>query len=315
MRVNKLVDIIVPNDLVEFRVDLGQKFYTIPSNSAQGLCLFLNGQYGSGTELEFQKIYMSIIKNGYFVVDVGAHFGFYTILAAERVGKSGLVLAFEPSTYNFEILNYNVMINGYSNVKLYNFGLGDTNTVATLGVAKAAKSGENTMAINGDIQFMEKIIIERFYDVYQQERFERVPDLVKIDVEGAELLVLRGFDDLLSRIKCVMCEIHPNKMKKLGTTPHELFELLRANQFKIYLIKDKKLQILDAASLLNNRCHILAINACAKKSLIQEVEKALYKDYTINAKQISRNRSFEYTIRRIIAQLIWKSISKIKNEG
>jgi len=102
---------IVPNELVEFVIDKGQRFFTIPSFSAQGYYLFVTGHYGVATELVFQKIFASVVKQGYFVVDVGAHFGYHTLIAAERVGNSGLVLAFEPSHFNFRTLKLNTKIN------------------------------------------------------------------------------------------------------------------------------------------------------------------------------------------------------------
>ncbi|MBE8540562.1 FkbM family methyltransferase [Geoglobus acetivorans] len=283
--------LFIPNKLVEFIIDKGQKFFTVPTFSAQGYYLFLTKKYGAGSELEFQKIFASIIKEGYIVVDVGAHFGFYTLIAAERVGDSGIVLAFEPSSFNYEILTLNINSNNYKNIETFNFALGDTNTIAKLALPKGSKSGENTMGIAENAEIVENVQVKRFDSIFYEDKLlTRAPDIIKIDVEGAEVLVLRGFGDILHNVKYILCEIHPNQMKLLDTDTRELFEIFQSKGFGIYIIQDnKKLAKLVTHKAIEKRCHIVAINTHIfnEKEELQKISDALQQPYTLGAKKLT----------------------------
>lgn len=295
----------VPNELTKFIIDRGQKFYTIPALSAQGRILLLTKRYGIGSELEFQKIFSYTISRGDIVVDVGAHFGFYTLIAAERVGNSGVVLAFEPSSLNYKILTMNVHNNGYNNVKLLNFALGDANTTAKLALPKSGKSGENTMVTIEEAKMTEIIEVRRFETLFYEDNIlTRAPDVVKIDVEGAEVLVLRGFGDLLSDVGYIFCEIHPKQMKFLNTDIRELFDILYSKNFSIYVItmqnNNYKLVKLTDPSKIKDRCHIIAINSrfFDEKIEYKKISNILQKQYTLGAKKIEL-----HSTKRILSNL------------
>lgn len=264
---SKILDLIeqrlVPNELVEVSIDKGQRYFINPGFSAQGYKLFLTNKYGAGSELEFQKLFSYIVRDGYIVVDVGAHFGFYTLIAAERVGSSGRVLAFEPSSFNYRILLLNIKNNRYKNIIPFNFALGDKNTKCKIGLLNNAKSGENTMAITDDAKYVEEVSLKRFDTVLKDSKIlqqVKALDVVKIDVEGAEVLVLKGFGKLLNRVKYILCEIHPNQIKLLGTDLKEFFKMLKTKGFRIFIIKGLNVEELKNPDEIKERVHTIAIN-------------------------------------------------------
>jgi FkbM family methyltransferase len=63
-------------------------------------------------------LFKGIVKEGMVVVDIGANIGYYTLIAAKLVGKSGIVYVFEPMPSNYECLCKNIEVNGYTNVVL-----------------------------------------------------------------------------------------------------------------------------------------------------------------------------------------------------
>jgi FkbM family methyltransferase len=79
------------------------------------------------------------------VLDVGAHNGFYTLLASKRVGPTGQVIAFEPSPRERQRLLSNLWINGCSNVIVEPVALADEDSVATLFVVSGAETGCNSL--------------------------------------------------------------------------------------------------------------------------------------------------------------------------
>lgn len=97
--------LVVPEGYVPlYLCNLGLTYFFNPSDSAQGLQLYLHGKYGAGSELLAQLAFYNVIRKGDVVVDVGAHYGFYTLLAAKKAGDEGTVLSFEPSKENFRVL-------------------------------------------------------------------------------------------------------------------------------------------------------------------------------------------------------------------
>jgi FkbM family methyltransferase len=140
-------------------------------------------------------------RKGETVIDVGAHFGMYTLNAAKKVGEDGIVISFEPDERNFNLLKKNVRLNGFRGVKLYNKALDRSN-------------GKKTLFLTVDPLFSSllpstetrgKIAIETLTldSVIQDLKLTQI-DWVKIDVEGNELSVLEGgintFTNLVNRI-------------------------------------------------------------------------------------------------------------------
>lgn len=90
----------------------GQKILISKDDLSTSRRLLVYGEYVQETT-EFLK---GAIREGMVVADIGANIGYYTLLAAKRVGTSGRVYAFEPDPRCVEILRKNILLNGHSNV-------------------------------------------------------------------------------------------------------------------------------------------------------------------------------------------------------
>lgn len=134
------------------------------------------------------------ITKGTFV-DVGAHIGRYTVMVAKTLGINGKVIACEPSPDTFSALMRNIRVNNLSNVTALNLAVGDrdgtgilyfhgTDPILHSLVRKAANSVPVT------IRTLDSLLSELKIDDLK---------LVKIDVEGAEMLVLRGAKETLQK--------------------------------------------------------------------------------------------------------------------
>ena len=143
------------------------------------------------------------LKPGMTVFDLGANFGQYTLLAAKCVGDKGQVHSFEPSGRMFRELKFNIELNGFSDMCVLN----DLAVFDTTGTAKLSRyeEGAEVYASLGSHQREEATVIGheevktvRLDDYIEERRVDRV-DFIKIDIEGAELLALRGAEKLLSR--------------------------------------------------------------------------------------------------------------------
>lgn len=215
----------------EIIIDGDQKLYTGGIVGPRTLlALYHNGSH----EPHVSSLFCSLLKNGMTVIDVGALIGYYTLLAAKRVGNCGKVLAFEPSPTAFSLLLKNIKINNWNNVRAFKYAVSDKNGKKTFDLSRLSfahtKSFDtivvNTVSIDS---FLHSLSIE---DV----------DLVKIDVEGAELEVLRGMKRILSQGKVkIICEVHPGRLSSLGYSTEDVENILKEYGYKIYLIGKKEL--------------------------------------------------------------------------
>jgi len=144
-----------------------------------------------------------LLRPGMVVFDLGANLGQYTLLAAKCVGKQGQVHSFEPSHRMFRELEFNIKLNGFSDICILN----SLAVCDTCGTAKLSRyeEGAEVYASLGSQERQEATVIGyeevktvRLDDYIEEQRVDRV-DFIKMDIEGAELLALRGAEKLLRR--------------------------------------------------------------------------------------------------------------------
>ena len=137
------------------------------------------------------------IKKGNTVIDVGANIGYYTVLSADKVGKTGKVYAFEPDKVNFEILKKNIEANNLKNVEIINVAVG-----SKVGKLKLHKSKENLgdHKLYGNDKEIEEVEIIKLDDFLKDKKI----DLTKIDTQGWEPEVIEGAKKIISKNKPIM---------------------------------------------------------------------------------------------------------------
>jgi FkbM family methyltransferase len=138
-------------------------------------------------------------KDGFTVVDVGAHVGIYTVKAANKVGKRGCVISVEPDPYNYRLLIENVKMNNLNkNVIPLNIALGNLKGKAKLYLGERGKC-HSLLPISK--RFIEVEV--NTLDNVMQRLDLRHCDILKIDVEGYELEVLKGAQETLKNTSMV----------------------------------------------------------------------------------------------------------------
>lgn len=191
-------------------------------------------------ERKYMDLFCSKIEEGDVVVDIGGYIGIFSLLASERVGDKGCVYAFEPVPRNYERLMRNLKVNQVKNVNAYNLGLSDKNETLSFSVprenpAESSLAGSWTELTSGTKlnKDMIKAKLMPFDQFYKDKNLSRV-DIVKIDVDGAELKVLKGMRNTLSNSNdaVLFLEVTPPLIKLLGGSVVELVELLLDCGFK-----------------------------------------------------------------------------------
>lgn len=142
------------------------------------------------------------VQPGFTVVDVGGHHGLFSILFSRLVGEAGRVLTWEASPRNAEIFRGNLARNGCGNVTLTTHALG-----AARGEVRFRANGGNTIVANAAVEVASDSVMQVYRLDDELPPGTRV-DLLKIDVEGSELAVLRGATALLAQRPIIDLEIH-----------------------------------------------------------------------------------------------------------
>lgn len=157
-----------------------------------------NNEFVLGTwEQTMQDIFLRFIKQGDSVYDLGAHQGFLAMLASRLINGEGKVYAFEPLPSNFNRMEENIQRNAIKNCVLYNVAVSDSSKLVKF--SSSQEDVSNTY-IKSSPAFQSKSFVE-VKAVSLDELLEKneltPPDFIKIDVEGAELDVLKGAAKIL----------------------------------------------------------------------------------------------------------------------
>lgn len=171
------------------------------------------------------------LKPGHTVVDVGANVGYFTALAAQRVGPAGRVVAIEPSPYAFGRLRRMLP----ANCTAENIGLSDAPGELALYLDASAGNHTPTMSLEapeGAAHEYARVPVETLDDVAARLGIERI-DLMKIDVEGHEPRILAGARRLCEagKVRAVLCEFNEFWLRKVGSSSEELAATFRRYGF------------------------------------------------------------------------------------
>jgi FkbM family methyltransferase len=141
---------------------------------------------------------LKVLRPRSVFIDVGAHIGRYFFPIAKLVGENGLVIAIEPDPPAFKSLLMGVKLNNLRNVLVLNIALGDGEDRAIL-CQKLVTATSSIAEFDKCRRFVE-VPLKRLDSVVEELRLKRV-DAIKIDVEGAEIQVLKGAVNTITRFK------------------------------------------------------------------------------------------------------------------
>jgi FkbM family methyltransferase len=178
----------------------------------------------------------NVTAPGWVCIDVGACFGWYTVLFSRRVGQYGHVHAFEPVPVNYKCVSDNLALNQCQNVTLNDFALGDSSGRFQMFLPERGVSASlQPHASLGNCKLIEATVIP--LDHYLEKGGLSRIDLIKADIEGAELPFLRGATNALQRYKPIlMLEIQAHSTSLFGYQPLEVFTFLANLGYESYYV-------------------------------------------------------------------------------
>ncbi len=211
---------------------------TVPKYNYKVYCPANSDDYLNVTVREEDILEHFSPKEGDVVVDIGAHIGRYTLISSKRVGPSGKVVAIEANPYNFEMLNHNINLNQLTNTLTLNCAAFSKETKIRLYVTSENLDPTiyNTILLDR-APYKEKFVEvdANTLDNLLQQNGINAEDVnwVKIDVEGAELEVLKGSTNVISKSKDIALLIEVHNVANGTNLYSSIIDLLSHYDFKI----------------------------------------------------------------------------------
>lgn len=205
----------------------------LPEVVSEALVMFHFHEYGLSNAL------LSQLHTGMIFVDIGAHFGYFTLLASKLVSKDGFVHSFEPSKCNYTLLSKNTV--SKINVKINNTAIWSTNTDLEFNEYDEKYSAFNSFTeprlnYKGAVRKIKVPAIS--LDYYFSKS---LPDFIKIDAESAEFEILKGMTNTIN--KC-----HPKISLEVGDYVKEVpsskacIDYLLDRNYEVFEVKDRKIK-------------------------------------------------------------------------
>lgn len=226
---HRILDMLLPNEAVRTASIYGAR---MPLDLAD----FVQRQMFIGSfEDEETKWVKRLLRRGMTAVDVGANVGYYSALAAQRVGPTGRVIAFEPNPSAFGSLRRWIEANSIAQAKCFQIAISNTPGKLTLYVPPASEHHNNANLISGGAGDTSVVVPACTLDSMLETLAINRVDFLKVDVEGYELRVMEGAERSIraGRIRAILAEFHPVTLSRGGTSTEELLRWLEERGFQV----------------------------------------------------------------------------------
>lgn len=201
------------------------------------------------------NLFITKLKEGDVVLDIGANMGVYSLLSSQRVGPNGKILAFEPDKDNFQCLAKSIEKNKFKNIIVYPFAV--SNKEETIYFQKNAFNSGNHQIRKEKTADNQASIKAVCLDDFLKE--EPKIDVIKIDIQGAEFFAFEGLKDIINRFPniVIFAEYWADGLKKMGVKPGDYLDLLKSLDLNIFMIdgKNSKLIPLNYDDIINNKSY------------------------------------------------------------
>jgi FkbM family methyltransferase len=225
---------------VPLPIRLPRGIWWLSDDDLPGQTLYFSGAYkDEEAERRFVERYL---RAGMTVLDIGAHHGFYTLLASRIVGGRGRVIAFEPSPRESARLRLHLRMNFCRNARAEALALAGENGAAQFYVVEKGDTGRNGLR-RAEVyaESVREVTVRKMrLDDYLAQGGIQGTDFIKLDAEGAELSILQGAERLLERTPrpVILCELRESCCKPWGYAARQVHDLLAARGFQWFTAKD-----------------------------------------------------------------------------
>lgn len=233
--------IYISNGLTILELADTRKFYWDPEDRMSLLGMGLVGEW-ERDDTEYLK---KMVKTGDTVIDVGANYGFHTILFSKLTGPKGKVYAFEPLKSMYGQLEENLTLNkSQDNTVLSQYALGNKRGKFKIYVPERMGRGAASLSKRGKTAEQEVCDVITLDSYVNNKKIKKI-SFIKCDIEGAELLAFQGAKNVLKNHRpALMVEVTRGSSESFGYTPEILLKFLSEYNYRFYYtVKGKLVKI------------------------------------------------------------------------
>ena len=211
----------------------------VPINEGIGWKIY----YLKSFEKEETNFIRSVAKDDWVYFDIGANVGYYTLLFS-TLSKNGRIHSFEPIPLCHHLLSANILLNNLNNIRINNLALSNYSGVTKFSVSQKWETSSFIHTERDPLGEVIHVEVGRLDDYIKENGIERI-DLMKIDVEGAEKLVLEGSLETLSKKelqpKILLVELYGPNFVHYHTSTDEIVKFLDSYGYNAFVISKKRL--------------------------------------------------------------------------
>jgi len=185
-----------------------------------------------GVEIEPRDTLYGLVKNGTTVIDVGTNIG-ETLLNFAKINRDGRNIGFEPVPYLYEKAKTNIGLNEFENIELVNKGLSSAAETLSFNETNENNSGGTFLTREDHNDNGRSVQVVRLDDFAEHSQLENV-SLIKIDVEGFEMEVLKGASETLRKFQpTLFVEIDDVFLARQNSSAIAIFDFLVSHGYEI----------------------------------------------------------------------------------
>lgn len=213
--------------------------------------------YYTGFDRRDCRVLKRLMKPGGVILDVGANIGYFSLLCAQWMKGVGIVHAFEPFPSTISRFERNLDLNPSlrSVVRINRFALSDF--IGTVGMNAPDSGNSGCNYLNSEAPFA--VNVTTLDSFVESQKLQRI-DLIKIDVEGSEVALLRGAERTIERFRPVlMVEVNPFALGRFGKTAAELVKLIGSHGYVMHRAgRTGRLKVLDRIPSIGQEPNVFA---------------------------------------------------------
>lgn len=205
--------------------------------------------YWGEFEADLIDFLKSLLNDCSVFIDIGANIGIYTLLASKHIRKDGKVFAFEPSDWAYNRLKENLKLNETNNVEVFKLAVSNFTGSKQFYVCEDDAYNSLISTPMKQVQKVTKIKSIRLDDFCLENNIKDI-DIIKIDVEGADFLVLMGAGNILNseHSPIIICEFNRSIANGIKSSQDEFVFFMKGLSYRFFTIKERKLVEIDLAN-------------------------------------------------------------------
>jgi len=226
-----------------------------------------------GYEKDIIWIYSFLLESITEIWDIGANIGWYSMWFASR-SESIRVKAFEPVPKNYSFLCKNVAANSVGKrIQIHNYGMSNALSVAEVFIYPKGGTNASLTNVSGSAEVESVRVFMHTIDSWC-DSFDEFPDLIKVDIEGAELLALKGGEHVLSTHRpVVVAEMLRKWFKPFGYHPNDAIEYMHSKGYSCFGITDNAIRKTTVVTDETQETNYVFLHREKHLTQIQEIER------------------------------------------